>query len=86
MDRVFLGDTHGLQVGHQRWRAIADTINWVCEHWDQPDEGIWDVLASGRDISAGRRPWMSAVMGPGTGANTAKASLAFAAGGLVDDD
>ena len=48
MDGVFLGDAHGLQVGHQGWRAIADTIDWVCEHGTSPTRG------SGRPAAAAR--------------------------------
>jgi hypothetical protein len=50
---VFLGDAQGLQVGHQGWRAIADTIDWVCEHWDQPDEGIWETRGGRKDFTTG---------------------------------
>ena len=60
MDGVFLGDAHGLQVGHQGWRAIADTIDWVCEHWDQPDEGIWETRGGRKDFTYGRfQSWVA---------------------------
>jgi GH15 family glucan-1,4-alpha-glucosidase len=60
MDGVFLGDSHGLQVGHQGWRAIADTINWVCGNWDQPDEGIWETRGGRKDFTYGRfQSWVA---------------------------
>ena len=60
MDGVFLGDAHGLQVGYQGWRAIADTIDWVCEHWDQPDEGIWETRGGRKDFTYGRfQSWVA---------------------------
>jgi len=40
MGAVFLGDAHGVQIDHEGWLAVSDAIDWVCEHWDQPDEGI----------------------------------------------
>jgi GH15 family glucan-1,4-alpha-glucosidase len=25
------------------WEGITAVIDWICENWDQPDEGIWEV-------------------------------------------
>ena len=36
MDSIYLADTHGLQVGHQAWTRLAEMIDWLCEHWNQP--------------------------------------------------
>ena len=42
MDSIYLADTRGLQVGHEGWtRHLVDTLDWLCEHWNQPEEGIW---------------------------------------------
>lgn len=30
-----------LSSGH--WRAVCALVDWVCEHWDQPDEGVWET-------------------------------------------
>jgi GH15 family glucan-1,4-alpha-glucosidase len=27
------------------WSAIASIVEWLCENWDQPDEGIWGTRA-----------------------------------------
>ena len=43
MDAMYLADTHGVQAAHQGWRDIARMIDWVCDNWDQPDEGIWET-------------------------------------------
>jgi len=24
------------------WDEVASQAEWVCDHWDQPDEGIWE--------------------------------------------
>jgi GH15 family glucan-1,4-alpha-glucosidase len=29
--------------GCQGWQDLARIIDWLCEHWDQPDEGIWET-------------------------------------------
>jgi len=43
MDSIHLADTHGLQLGHRGWTHVRDMIDWVCDNWDQPDEGIWET-------------------------------------------
>jgi len=48
-----LGDAHGVQIDHEGWLAVSDAIDWVCEHWDQPDEGIWETRGR-KDFTYGR--------------------------------
>ena len=54
MDSIYLADTSGLQAGHQAWTELAKMIDWVCEHWDQPDEGIWETRGGRKDFTYGR--------------------------------
>ena len=54
MDAMYLADTQGLQVAHQGWRDIARMIDWVCDNWDQPDEGIWETRGGRKDFTYGR--------------------------------
>jgi GH15 family glucan-1,4-alpha-glucosidase len=54
MDAVSLGDGHGVQVDHRGWTALADVIDWLSEHWDQPDEGIWETRGGCQDFTYGR--------------------------------
>jgi GH15 family glucan-1,4-alpha-glucosidase len=37
----------GLLMPYDGWQGIRTVIDWVCENWEQPDEGIWEVR-SGR--------------------------------------
>jgi GH15 family glucan-1,4-alpha-glucosidase len=54
MDSVYLGDVNGLQAGSQAWAELARMIDWLCEHWDQPDEGIWETRGGRKDFTYGR--------------------------------
>jgi GH15 family glucan-1,4-alpha-glucosidase len=54
MDSIYHADTHGLQVGHESWTQLADMIDWLCEHWDQPEEGIWETRGGRQDFTYGR--------------------------------
>jgi len=53
-DAIFLADSHDIQPAHQGWMALADITDWLCEHWDQPDEGIWETRGGRRDFTYGR--------------------------------
>jgi GH15 family glucan-1,4-alpha-glucosidase len=60
MDSVYLADASGLQAGHQGWTELAGMIDWLCEHWDQPDEGIWETRGGQRNFTYGRlQAWVA---------------------------
>jgi GH15 family glucan-1,4-alpha-glucosidase len=60
MDAVFLADSYGIQPGHQGWTELARIIDWLCEHWDQPDEGIWETRGGRRNFTYGRfQAWVA---------------------------
>ena len=54
LDAAFLADQHGMQIAHKGWLAVADVIDWVAEHWDQPDEGIWETRGGRKNFTYGR--------------------------------
>lgn len=43
MDSVYLYNKHGQPISHNLWISLARLIEWVCENWQLPDEGIWEV-------------------------------------------
>jgi GH15 family glucan-1,4-alpha-glucosidase len=60
MDALFLADADGVPVAHQNWLEIASFIDWLCEHWDQPDEGIWETRGGRKDFLYGRvQTWVA---------------------------
>jgi GH15 family glucan-1,4-alpha-glucosidase len=57
---IFLADSHGVQIAHQGWTAVSDIIDWLCEHWDQPDEGIWETRGGRKNFTYGRfQAWVA---------------------------
>jgi len=48
MDAVYLHNKYGTPVGYDRWTGLRRLIDWVCENWDRPDEGIWEVRGGQR--------------------------------------
>jgi GH15 family glucan-1,4-alpha-glucosidase len=60
MDAMLLADQRGVQTGHQNWLEIASLMDWLCEHWDQPDEGIWETRGGRKDFVYGRiQSWVA---------------------------
>jgi GH15 family glucan-1,4-alpha-glucosidase len=43
MDSVYLYDKYGSPIGHDEWMNMVRLIDWVCEHWREKDESIWEV-------------------------------------------
>jgi Glycosyl hydrolases family 15 len=54
IDAVYLYNKHGAPISHDGWQKVSQIIDWVCEHWDQPDEGVWEVRGGRRQFTYSR--------------------------------
>jgi GH15 family glucan-1,4-alpha-glucosidase len=43
MDSVYLYNKHGAPISYDFWRHLRRLVDWVCDHWKERDEGIWEV-------------------------------------------
>lgn len=43
MDSIYLYDRWHQPISSLRWDVIAARSDWLSDHWDQPDEGIWET-------------------------------------------
>ena len=43
MDSVYLYDKYGEPISYDLWQNLVRLIGWVCDHWREKDEGIWEV-------------------------------------------
>jgi GH15 family glucan-1,4-alpha-glucosidase len=44
IDAAYVAERDGRRrMSYEDWRALASVVDWVCENWDQPDEGIWET-------------------------------------------
>ena len=43
MDAVYLFDKYGEPVSYELWSTMRRLADWVCERWQEADEGIWEV-------------------------------------------
>jgi GH15 family glucan-1,4-alpha-glucosidase len=45
MDAVYLYDKLGTQISYDLWCNLARLLDWLCDNWEQPGEGIWETRA-----------------------------------------
>lgn len=43
MDSVYLYNKYGESISYDLWKNLEKQVDWVCQNWNQPDEGIWEV-------------------------------------------
>ncbi len=43
MDAVYLHNNYGSPISYNFWARLRRLADWVCDHWQQPDAGIWEV-------------------------------------------
>lgn len=43
LDSVYLYNKYVTPISFDLWSHLRRLIDWVCRHWQQPDEGIWEV-------------------------------------------
>jgi pentatricopeptide repeat protein len=60
LDSAYLGDQHGIQVFHDGWKKVSKLVDWLCDNWDQPDEGVWETRGGRKDFTYGRfQSWVA---------------------------
>lgn len=42
-DALYQARKHGLAEMENGWRVARKLLEWLCDHWKEPDEGIWEV-------------------------------------------
>jgi GH15 family glucan-1,4-alpha-glucosidase len=60
MDSVYLYDKYGSPIAYDSWSRVRRAIDWIADHWTEPDDGIWEVRgasssSSTQKCSAGSR-------------------------------
>jgi len=43
MDSVYLYNKYASPVSWDLWVELSELVDWVCDHWQVPDEGIWET-------------------------------------------
>jgi GH15 family glucan-1,4-alpha-glucosidase len=43
MDALYLSNKYVSPISYDVWKNVRSRINWVCENWMKPDDGIWEI-------------------------------------------
>ena len=43
MDAVYLANKYGEAISEHGWRNVCGTIDRLCDRWQEPDAGIWEM-------------------------------------------
>ncbi|HEY0806114.1 MAG TPA: glycoside hydrolase family 15 protein, partial [Pseudonocardiaceae bacterium] len=54
LDSIYVADRAGAQVPHRGWAAVREVLDWLADHWDQPEEGIWETRGGRQPFTYGR--------------------------------
>ncbi|MFB4263064.1 glycoside hydrolase family 15 protein [Nonomuraea sp. GTA35] len=54
IDSVYLYNKWGTPISSRRWDELCTLVNWVCDNWDQPDEGVWETRGGRRNFTYSR--------------------------------
>jgi len=48
LDSLYLYNKHVMPIGYDVWVRLQRGLDWLCDNWQQPDEGIWEVRGGRR--------------------------------------
>jgi GH15 family glucan-1,4-alpha-glucosidase len=48
LDAVYLYNKYVMPIGYDAWTRIRRRLNWLCDNWQRPDEGMWEVRGGRR--------------------------------------
>jgi GH15 family glucan-1,4-alpha-glucosidase len=54
IDSVYLYNRDASPIHHAAWMDLTRIVDWVCENWDQADEGVWEVRSGRRHFTYSR--------------------------------
>jgi GH15 family glucan-1,4-alpha-glucosidase len=54
IDSVYLHDKYGSPIHYDAWSDLCRVIDWIAGHWDQADEGIWEVRGGSQKFTYSR--------------------------------
>ena len=54
IDSVYLFNKYGSPIFSDTWDNLRRIVDWLCENWDQADEGIWEVRGGQKDFTYSR--------------------------------
>jgi GH15 family glucan-1,4-alpha-glucosidase len=54
IDSIYLYNKYGQPIFHDAWENVRRLVDWLCNNWDQADEGIWETRGGQKDFTYSR--------------------------------
>jgi GH15 family glucan-1,4-alpha-glucosidase len=54
IDSVYLFNKYATPISYGAWSDLVRIVDWVCENWDQADEGIWETRGGRQNFTYSR--------------------------------
>ncbi|MFF4835840.1 glycoside hydrolase family 15 protein [Streptomyces sp. NPDC001315] len=54
LDSVYFAHRHGFHAGYRGWKSMAENLDWLADHWNQAEEGLWETRGGRQDFTYGR--------------------------------
>jgi GH15 family glucan-1,4-alpha-glucosidase len=51
MDALYLYDKYGTPLSYEMWVTIEHLLDWLVQHWRDPDQSIWEVRGGRRQFT-----------------------------------
>lgn len=51
LDAAYLYNKFGVPISYDLWVSIRKLVNYVCEHWKEPDMSIWEVRGEKKNFT-----------------------------------
>ncbi len=51
MDALYLYDKYGSPLSYDMWVTVEHMLDWLVEHWQEADQGIWEVRGGRRQFT-----------------------------------
>jgi GH15 family glucan-1,4-alpha-glucosidase len=54
IDSIYLYNKFGEPISYDSWMEVYKIVEWLCENWDKPDEGIWETRGGRQNFTYSR--------------------------------
>jgi GH15 family glucan-1,4-alpha-glucosidase len=87
VDSIYLYHKNVRPISHDAWTRLQHMVDWVCENWDQADDGIWETRGGRQRFTYSRlQSWVAIErilrMAAAGGLPTSRASLEASRDGI----
>ena len=54
IDSIYVHNRYGGPIYYDAWEDLRGVVEWLCENWNQPDEGIWETRGGRKNFTFSR--------------------------------